>query len=86
MTTKCFGISFKFKASVEVIILSLSKVMKGKLLGLEPVAIMVYLDSILSDEPSFLEILILVADSKLPKPSKTVTLFLSIKKLIPLVV
>ena len=40
--------------------------MKGKLEGLEPVAIMVYLDSILSDEPSFLEILILVADSKLP--------------------
>jgi hypothetical protein len=32
--------------------------MKGKVDGLEPVAMMVYLDSIVSEEPSFLVILI----------------------------
>jgi dihydrolipoamide dehydrogenase len=48
--TKCFGISFSFRASVEVIILSLSKVINGKDEGLEPVAIMVFFASISSKE------------------------------------
>ena len=53
---------------------------------LEPVATMAYLVSKISEEPSFF-VFYLSSRFKLPqKPSKTVTLFLSIKKLIPLVV
>jgi hypothetical protein len=48
---------FQFKASVEVIIRSLSILIKGKLDGFEPVAIMVFLASIVSEEPSGLVIL-----------------------------
>ena len=56
---------------------------KGKLEGFEPVAIMMFLDSIISDEPSFLVTLTEVALSKEPTPSKTVILFLSIKNFTP---
>jgi hypothetical protein len=43
--TKCLGTSGNFNASVEVIILSLSNVIKGKLDGFEPVAIMIFFAS-----------------------------------------
>ena len=52
--TKCLGTSGNFNASVEVIILSLSNVIKGKLDGFEPVAIMIFFASMVSDVPSAL--------------------------------
>ena len=58
MTTRCLGTSFKLRASVEVMILSLSNVINGKLDGLEPVAIIVYFESMISEEPSFFVTLI----------------------------
>ena len=45
--TKCFGISLSFNASVEVITLSLSKEIKGRVPGLEPVAIILFLASMI---------------------------------------
>ena len=39
MITKCFGTSFKDKASVDVIILCLSMLIKGREIGFDPVAI-----------------------------------------------
>ena len=56
ITKRCFGISFSFNASVEVITLSLSKVINGKLAGFEPVAMITFLVSISSEEPSSLVI------------------------------
>ena len=53
---KCLGISFNFNASVEVIIRSLSTLAKGKVVGLLPVAIILYLASI----SSFVSPLILI--------------------------
>ena len=47
--TKFFGISFKLRASVEVMILFLSGSIPGKKLGLEPVAIITFLVSIFED-------------------------------------
>ena len=86
ITIKCFGTSGNFKASVEVIILSLSNLIKGKVAGFEPVAIIMLVPSITSEEPSFLAIFTCVLSTKEPKPSKTSILFLSIKYLIPPVV
>ena len=84
ITIMCLGISFSSKASVEVITRSLSKVIKGNEPGFDPVAIMVFLASmVVSLSPS---ILMWVASTKLPKPLKTVILFFSIRKSIPLVV
>jgi hypothetical protein len=55
MTIICLGISFSFKASVEVITRSLSTLTKGKVEGLEPVAIMVFFASIVCESlPSIL--------------------------------
>ena len=48
ITTKCFGISESFNASVEVITLSLSNFINGSVEGLLPVAIMMFLASIVS--------------------------------------
>ncbi len=56
ITIKCLGTSFNFKASVEVMIRSLSIFIKGRLAGFEPVATMIFIPSITSDEPSFLVI------------------------------
>ena len=86
ITTKCFGISGSFKASVEVIILSLSNSIKGKEAGLDPVAIIMLVPSIVSSDPSFFEIFTWVVSTKDPIPSKTSILFLSIKYFIPPVV
>ena len=47
---KCLGISFSFNASVDVIILSLSTLANGKIAGLLPVAIIMFLDSIIISE------------------------------------
>ncbi len=54
MITKCFGTSFKARASVEVMILSLSILINGKEDGFDPVAITVYFASIVSEVPSAL--------------------------------
>ena len=80
---KCLGTSGNFKASVDVMILSLSNLIKGKEDGFEPVAIIIFLPSITSEVPSALVTLILVLLSKEPNPSKTVILFLSIRNLTP---
>ena len=69
MMIKCFGISGNFKASVEVIILSLSNLIKGKVEGFEPVAIIMVAPSIVSDEPSAFAIATWVASTKEPNPS-----------------
>ena len=45
ITTRCFGISFNSNASVDVITRSLSTVIKGRELGLEPVAMMLFVAS-----------------------------------------
>lgn len=68
MTNRCLGISLRFKASVEVITLSLSTGAKGKLTGLEPVAIIKYLDSNSSLLPSSFLTASRVADIKVPTP------------------
>ncbi|MNE16945.1 hypothetical protein D3C80_1099070 [compost metagenome] len=60
-------------------ILSLSILMKGKEDGLDPVAIIIFLASIVSELPSAFAIATWVASTKDPNPLKTVTLFLSIK-------
>ena len=79
MMIKCLGTSGNFKASVEVMMRSLSKVMKGKLAGLDPVAIMAYLVSMVSEVPSAWVTAICVASTKEPTPCKTVILFLSMR-------
>ena len=66
MTTICLGISFNFNASVEVIILSLSTLIKGKLPGLDPVAIIMFLASIVCSLSE--EILMWFESIKLPIP------------------
>jgi hypothetical protein len=43
MMIRCLGISVSFKASVEVMMRSLSTLTKGSLVGLLPVAMIVYL-------------------------------------------
>ena len=83
ITMRCSGTSFSWRASVEVIIRSLSTVIKGKEAGLEPVAIMVYLASMVSALPLLGVILICVGDTKLPTPVKTSTLFFSIRNFTP---
>ena len=80
-----FGISFNERASVDVIILSLSILINGKFAGLEPVAITIFFDSIISSDFLFL-IFTLFWSIKLPMPLNTSILFLFIKKLIPLTV
>ena len=84
MIIKCFGISFSLSASVEVIILSLSNSIKGKLPGFDPVAIIIFLDSIDVFLSPFISILL--ASIKLANPWNTSILFFPIKKSIPLVV
>ena len=64
-------------------ILSLSNLINGKLDGLEPVAIMIFFDSMISEEPSAFVTFTEVALSNEPNPLKTVMLFLSIKNLTP---
>ena len=64
-------------------ILSLSSLIKGKLEGLEPVAIIIFFDSMISEEPSALVTFTEVALSNEPTPLKTVMLFLSIKNFTP---
>ena len=83
MMIKCLGTSFNFKASVEVMIRSLSIVIKGNEEGFEPVAMIIFLASKVSEVPSAFATATCVASTKEPKPSKTVTLFLSIKYLTP---
>ena len=58
---------------------SLSKEIKGKLAGFEPVAMIILVPSIVSSEPSFFVIFTCVASTKDPIPSKTSILFLSIR-------
>ena len=66
ITIMCFGISLSFKASVDVMIRSLSSFINGKFDGLLPVAIIVFFASIsLVSSP---ETVICVASLKLPKP------------------
>ena len=83
ITIRCLGTSFSLRASVEVITRSLSRVIKGKEAGLEPVAIIVYLASISCSVASAAVIFIWVGDTKEPTPVKTSTLFLSIKNFTP---
>ena len=64
-------------------ILSLSILIKGRLDGFEPVAIMIFFPSKVSVELSAFVTKTWVASTKEPKPSKTVILFLSIKNLTP---
>ena len=64
-------------------ILSLSNLINGKVDGFEPVAIMIFFASIVSDLPSALVTATWVASTNEPNPSKTVILFLSIKNLTP---
>ena len=81
--TRCFGISFNDKASVEVRTLFLSKLIKGRDAGLDPVA-MTHLSKLIFSPVS----LIIIDDESIkdPNPLKTVILFLSIKKFIPFTV
>ena len=66
ITTKCFGISGSFKASVEVIIRFLSISTPGNLLGLLPVAITIFLaDNLSLFFPSICKVF---ASMKEPKP------------------
>ena len=85
ITTKCFGTSFNFRASVEEIILSPSKSTNGNLVGLLPVAIIIFLPFITSDLPLFLTSTVVESLNE-PNPLKTVTLFLFIKYSSPFVV
>ena len=62
--TKCLGTSLSSKASVLVMILFLSSLMKGSMLGLEPEAMITYL---------------LFKSVALPLTGVTVTVFLSLK-------
>ena len=80
---KFLGISLRESASVDVIILSLSTLIKGRDIGFEPVAITHFLKLITSLHPS---IFILFLSIKLALPLNTDILFLFIKKSIPLTV
>jgi hypothetical protein len=75
ITTMCLGTSVMFNASVEVIILFLSIGRNGKLVGLEPVAMITFLAVICSVLPSFLVILTVFLSTNEPKPSKLSILF-----------
>ena len=83
ITIRCLGTSLSLRASVEVITRSLSSLIKGKVAGLEPVAMIAYFVVIVSEVPSEAVIFSSVGDSKLPTPVKTSTLFFSIKNFTP---
>ena len=83
ITIKCFGTSVIFKASVDVIIRFLSTGIKGKIVGLEPVAMMMCFPDKISELPSSLFTFTVLAESKEPKPWKVLILFFFIKNEIP---
>ena len=74
--TKCFGISFKESASVDVITLFLSIFINGKDIGLDPVAIIHLSNITLTFFSAIFNVLLLTKDAL---PSNTVILFLFIK-------
>ena len=84
ITTRCLGISVKVKASVEDITRFLSISIPGKLVGLLPVAITIFLAEIVSFfSPS---IWIVLASTNDPIPKYTSTLFFFIRKSTPFVI
>ncbi|MNI63989.1 hypothetical protein D3C73_1194050 [compost metagenome] len=85
MTIRCFGISFKLRASVEVIILFLSTGKNGNEVGFDPVAMMTFLAVICSVEPSAFVILMVFLSTNEPTPWKLSILFFLNKKVIPAV-
>ena len=62
---------------------SLSTGIKGKIVGLEPVAMIIFLAEITSEEPSSFVTFTVLAESNEPKPWKVVILFFFIKYEIP---